>query len=187
MANTKANVSTGKPKIAGGIYRAATGSTLPTDAASTLDAAFKAVGYISEDGLTNSNSMNATDIKAWGGDIVYTSHADQTDTFQFTMIEALNDEVLKAYFGDDNVSGALATGLTVTVNKKDLTDHAWVVDMVLNGNTAKRIVIPDGCVTERGDVVYVDDDVIGYNVTITAYPDSSGNTHYEYLKTASST
>lgn len=187
MANTKANVSTGKPKIAGGIYRAATGSTLPTDAAATLDAAFKAVGYISEEGLTNANGMNATNIKAWGGDIVYTSHSDQTDTFQFTMIEALNDEVLKAYWGDTNVTGALATGLTVKANSKDLEDHSWVVDMVLNGNTAKRIVIPDGAVTERGDIVYVDDDVIGYNVTITAYPDSAGNTHYEYLKSATST
>ena len=72
MANTVTNVSAGKPKKSGAIYRAALGSTLPTDASGTLDTAFKALGYVSEDGLTNDNSPAAEDIRAWGGDVVLT-------------------------------------------------------------------------------------------------------------------
>ena len=47
---TVANVSAGKPKVSGAVYRAALGSTLPTDATTSLDAAFKELGYVSEDG-----------------------------------------------------------------------------------------------------------------------------------------
>ena len=184
MANTQANVSVGKPKIAGAIWRAPLGSTLPTNASSTLDAAFKCLGYVSEDGLTNTNTASTENIKAWGGDIVLTPQTEKPDTFAFTAIESLNTEVLAAAYGDTNVSGALATGITVRANSTEIPACAWVFDMVLTGGVLKRIVIANGQVTEVGDIVYKDDTAIGYPVTITAYPGGTafdGDTHKEYI------
>lgn len=181
MANVVTNVSAGKPARTGAIYRAPLSTTLPTDASTQLNVAFKALGYVSEDGLTNENSPSSEDIRAWGGDVVLTVQTEKPDTFHFTMIEALNTDVLKAVYGDTNVTGALATGLTVTANGADQADASWVFDMVLRGGVLKRIVIPDGKITEIGEISYADADAIGYEVTLSCMPDASGNTHYEYM------
>jgi hypothetical protein len=178
---TVSNVTAGKAKVGGAVSRAALGSTLPTTAAAALDAAFKNLGYISDAGLVNSGAISNTAIKAWGGDTVLNIQTDKVDTFQFTLLEVLNIDVLKAIFGEGNVTGDLATGITVNVNSTEQVDAAWVVDMIMRDGAIKRVVIPIGKITALGDVTYSDSAAVGYQVTISAQPDASGNTHYEYI------
>jgi hypothetical protein len=185
MGNTATNVSTGKPKITGAVFVAPKGTTAPTDATTALGASFTCLGYVSEDGLTNNNEMDVSAIKAWGGMIVYRSLNELDDNFVLTLIESENIDVLKAVYGDANVTTAGDGTIQVSVKADDPQECVWVFDLALRGNRAKRIVIPSGAVTSRGAITYTDADAIGYEITVSAYPDSNGNTHKEYLQAAS--
>lgn len=183
MDNTAANVTAGKPNTAGAIYYGATTATLPTNVTGALTG-FTGVGYISDAGVTNANSRSSESVKAWGGDTVLNTQTEKTDTFIFTMIETMNDAVLKVVHGEDNVTGTLADGLTVKVNATELDYHAWVIDMILKGGALKRIVIPYAKITEVAEIAYTDNEASGYQVTLSAEPDAQGNSHYEYIKAA---
>lgn len=181
MAQTVSNVSAAKPKIGGAIYIADTTAIMPTSATAALDTGFTALGYVSSDGLTNSNSPNTSGLNAWGGDEVITLYNEKTDTFNFKLLEVLNVEVLKAVYGDDNVSGTLETGITIKANNSELPSKAFVFDMIMREGVLKRIVVPSANVTSVGDISYKDSDAVAYDTTISAHPDSAGQTHYEYI------
>lgn len=184
MANNSANVTAGKPRIGGGIYIAPAGTTLPTDAKTALSNDFLALGYVSEDGVTNANSPESENIKAWGGDNVLTIMTSREDTFTFTLIEVMNINVLKLVYGDsnNNVSGALSTGITVTANNKDLDSHVIVIDTILKGGVMQRTVIPAATVSEVGEITYKDDEAVGFEITVSCEADAPGNTHYTYIQ-----
>lgn len=180
---TTTKVSAGKPKVAGAVYRAPLGTALPTDASTTLASAFVDMGYISEDGVTNSNSPDTEKIKAWGGQVVLIVSTEKPDTFKLTFLESLNANVLETVYGADNVTVS-GNVITVQANASELGEFVYVIDVAMRGGAMKRIVIPDGALSELGDIVYKDDEAIGYEVTLDCMPDASGNSHYEYIQTA---
>lgn len=175
------NVSVGKPKVGGAVHWAPLGSTLPTDATTALDPAFVDLGYVSEDGLVNNNSPESDTVKAWGGDTVLSLQTDRPDTFALTLIEAMNDDVLKAIYGSTNVTVDNDGNVTVKATAGEMPSGSWVFDMILKGGRAKRIVVPNGTISELGEITYKDDEAVGYDITITDVPDASGVYHYEYI------
>lgn len=183
-ANDSSLASVAKPVAAGAISSGTTKLALPTDPVSNLAAGFVKLGYVSEDGLTNGLDQDVENIKAWGGDTILTVRTSRTETFKFTLVQALDVDVLKEVYGQDNVTGDLTTGITVKHNGKELPRRAFVIDMLMTGNCIKRIVVPAGQVTEVGDVTYVDGSAVGYETTVTCFPDDQGNTVYEYIKKA---
>lgn len=179
------NITTDKPKIGGAVFRGPAGTTLPTDTTTALNSALKELGYISDAGISENTNLSTKETKAWGGDVVYSSQEGKSAQIKFAMLESTNPEVLKTVYGDTNVSGDLATGISVSANAKEMPECAWVIDMLIKGGAAKRITIPRGKVVAIGEVKHVDNDPVGYEVTVQCLPDTSGNTSYTYIKAAS--
>lgn len=171
------NVVAGKPLAAGGVWRGPIGTVLPTDATTALEEALKAAGYIGEDGLTETQDRSTEKIRAWGGDTVKVVQTEFGLSFAFTFIEALNGEVLKAVYGADNVTSAPASstaGNTHTVKiTSDQLPHETYVFEVRDGDARIRIAVPDGQITEVGEITYNDGEVVAYPVVVEAFRDAA--------------
>lgn len=177
MANNVKNVVAGKPLAAGGVWRAPIGTALPTDETTTLNAAFKSAGYIGEDGLTETQDRSTEKIKAWGGDTVKVVQTEFGLTYQFTFLESASAEVLKAVHGAANVTTTPATSSSgakhaVKITSEQLPHEIYVFE-IKDGDARIRICVPDGQITEVGEVTYSDADVIGYQVTVEAFYDAT--------------
>ncbi len=157
MANDAQNVSFGKPKATGAVYVAPAGTTLPTDATTALNAAFKGMGYVSEDGLVNSISTDTESVNAWGGDTVLVGQTNFGETFTVNLIET-NADALKVYYGQANVTVS-GSNITIKQNSTPLPEVEVVFELVLTGGRIKRIVVPHAQIADRsGDIAYTDGD-----------------------------
>lgn len=177
MANTAANIVAGKPLATGGVLIGPVGTVAPTDATTALNAAFISAGYIGEDGLTESADRSIEKVKAWGGDVVKVLQTDFSTSYSFTFLETLNSTVLKTVYGDTNVTTTAATATkgtlhAVKVNADTLPQKAFVFE-VKDGIARIRIHVPLGQITEVGEITYSDGEVIGYQVTVEAFRDST--------------
>lgn len=156
----------------GKVYGGPTGTALPTTTAVALNSAFVDLGYVSDDGVTQTINAATSDIKAWGGDTVRRVQTDHTLEYKFTFLET-NPDVLTAFY--TNYAAAVAQ-----IKAGQGVRQAWVLD-VIDGSSKIRISIPDGQVTDRGDVVYKQDEAVKYEITITCYPDSASVKAYLYV------
>lgn len=178
MTLTAANVRVG---VTGTVSVAVSGTAVPTTVSGALNAAFFDLGYISEDGVSTSTSTDVNDIKAWqNGTIVRKVQTSHDYTLTFTMLET-SEKTLEVYYGNFTHGAGAASGVSQVTGTQGYRG-AWVLNVV-DGTDLIRIVLPDGQVTEHGDVVYANGDPVGYEITVTAYPDTSGVKAYVYTET----
>jgi hypothetical protein len=184
MPNVVGNIIAGTPLATGGVLIGALGSTLPTDSTTAPEVAFVSAGYVGEDGLTESGSRSTDKKKEWGGRIVRVLQTDYSLTFQFSFLESRQSTVLSTVFGDDNVTTTAADGthgnLHAIKRTADILPHKAFIFEMKDGDTKTRIVVPDGQITEVGDITWTNGDLVQYQVTVEAFPDASGANAYEY-------
>lgn len=167
------------PADGAAVYAAPLGTALPTSATATLNAAFVDLGWVSEDGVTNSISRETTKHRAWGGEVVKVTQDNYTETVKFTLLES-SAAVLSVVYGDDNVTEA-GDVITVEHSRLQLERQSFVIDFI-DGSRAGRIVIREGQVTEVGDIMYVHKDLTRYELTVDVFkPDNANNAVVQYL------
>lgn len=154
--------------VTGAVYAGPTSATAPTSAVSAVPATYNDMGYISEDGVTEAYDEDVQDIQAWqGGAIVRTLISSSKASLSFTMIES-KASTLELFHKGSTVE-AISGGYKIDVKSPNVVRKKFILD-VLDGNTHLRIYVLDGEVTERGEITYVNDETISYNVTVTCYP-----------------
>lgn len=158
----------------GAVYLAPIGATLPTASDEMLDPSFQNLGYLSEDGITESPEIDTDTLKGWqNGDTVRVLQTGHSVSFDFTMIET-NENTLAAYYGKVEANG------DVKVTGRQLPRQALVIDVIDNGKIRRRVA-EVAQITERGDVSLTNTEATGYPVTVTCYPGSDGETKFTIL------
>lgn len=175
--------------ITGAAYTAPLATTAPsTDLMGAWPTGWLDLGYLGDDGLTESRNEDRQEWTPWQSDTpIRTQVTSATKTFQFTCWET-KGEVIALYY--QIASGSFTTG-TVAPNVDVITINdmgrpvpqrrAFGFD-VIDGTNARRFVVPSGEVTERGDITYVTSDIVKYQLTVTAYAGSDGISVQRHFK-----
>lgn len=167
MATSSANV---RVAVSGEVLVGLTTATAPTGTGGTTTG-FNGLGYVSEDGVTETRDRSSDDIKAWQNSAtVRTVVTDASLTYSFTLIET-KKETVELYYGTTVTSG-VSDGTFIVVPSNTGGRKSFIID-VIDGAELIRTYVPSGEVTEVGDRVYASGEPIGYEVTITAYPDAT--------------
>lgn len=186
MSVNAANVLSGAPDqlTTGPILSAPVGVSLPTGVTDTIAPEFQDSGYISEDGLTLTPERSSESIRDWSGSVVKQILTEFASTLAWAHLET-TEASLKNYFGDDNVTVTAATAtegkrITARLAATEMPRKSWLFK-VKDGKARVLIVVPDGQVTETGEVAFVKTGAITWPVTMSTFPDREGVNVYVYL------
>jgi hypothetical protein len=178
--NNTENVSSAKGVKGGYIFRAPLGTTLPTDITTPLDPAFKVLGFISEDGYTETLETDSEDITDMNGDLMDSPQTSRVESAQFTLAE-IKAETLKVQYGDDNVTDENGI-ISVKHNGDSVTTSSYVLELVLKNGRRWRKVVPAGQSSELDDLTIAVGELCARAITMKYLTDADGNTCYDYYE-----
>lgn len=160
--------------LTGAISKGPVGTTAPTNATTAINVAFVDSGAISEDGITLTlpDAGDKNTIHMWqGGAQVRTLRKVSDDLAQisFTMLET-NKTSVETYFGVTVTQTAAHGTFDYNVTLPD--PFAYVLD-VIDGANIHRLHMPRAVKASVGDLVYKNDEPIGYQVTLDLEKDAT--------------
>ena len=163
--NETKNVSSTKGVKGGYIFVAPAGTTLPTDIKTNLAEAFLNLGFISEDGYTESEETDANELKDMNGDLMDSATTSRVESAKLTLAE-IKAQTLKVMYGAENVTDLDGV---ITVEHNGNKDEAWSI-------------VPSAKLSELDDLKLAVSEIAGRQITLKYLVDSDGNTCYDYIE-----
>jgi hypothetical protein len=162
------------------IWMAQVGSPAPTDSTTNLVAAWKNMGGIAETGASIKQNVSTSKKKFYGSTATQrTLVTDQETTVDVTFGET-NPRVMEVYWRKALMSivpTAVTGAFGTTGGSFTRQLYALVIDMVDGVNHA-RFYCPQVEVTNQADIQIQNSEMLQWGVTLSAYPDTSGNYIY---------
>lgn len=134
------------------------------------------LGWISDAGITESMTEEVNDFTPWQTtSSIRTSTASQEFTFS-AVVWSIGGLANALYYGvaEDDMAYDEATGVTTFTQGGELPENmrfVLAIDVV-DGEKARRFILPNCSVQERGDITYTRTEMVGYEFTFKANIDS---------------
>lgn len=164
----------------GGGWVGDTGTAAPASPLVQPVAPWEPLGAVSDDGLTYGFDEDSQEFTPWGLTSPFrTQITKSVRTFKMTLWETARVAVQSVMYRIPAVDLTPVSGKTSFAETASPTPdrRAWWF-VVLDGDSARGFYVPEGEVSDRSDVSFKQNEMSGYEITITAYPDASGNTVY---------
>lgn len=178
--NNTENVSSAKGVSGGYIFCAPVGTELPTDIKTERNAAFKVLGFISEDGYTETLESDSEDLVDMNGDLMDSPLTSRVESGQFTLAE-IKAGTLKVMYGDKNVTDENGV-ITVKHNSEAQSTVSLILELVLKNGRRWRKVIPRAQSSELDDLTIAVSELCARQITVKYLTDEKGNTCYDYIE-----
>ena len=162
--------------VTGRIDVASVDADAPRDMSNLDKATHTNLGYISDDGVTENRDEDNEEFVPWQENSAIRQEITKSVvSFEFTLWQS-TAATAGFYYGvalSDMRKNADGSVYFEESGKPDLKRNQ-VVLTVVDGDKARRIVLANAQVTERQEINYKSDEMIGYGVTVTGYPGPEG-------------
>lgn len=168
MALTTANA---RRAVSGEISYGLTTATAPADTTTALTG-FTGLGYLSEDGVAENFDISRDTIKAWqNAATLLETITDAKVSYEFTLVESGGAVGPASLFYGATVTQTAAHGTYTVTPAATLGRRSWVLDIIDQNASKKRIYIAEGELFKSDNVTYANGEVIGYPCELVAYTD----------------
>lgn len=143
------------------------------------------LGAISDDGLTYGFDEDSQEFTPWGLTSPFrTQITKSVRTFGLTVWETGRVAVQSLQYRLDEADlEPDEDGITkFAETASPVPDRRAFWFLVVDGESFKGFYVPQGEINDRSDVSFKQDEISGYEWTITTYPDEAGNTVYHVDK-----
>lgn len=136
----------------GNVYVAPPGTTLPSTATQSLNAAFEAVGYVDEDGVELSPNVSLEDIMAWQSKIAVKTVLDTVEfEVKFNMLQT-NVVAWELFFFNETFSNNFGEGKLTLSSNPPSQEKALIVEWEDDEGDQTRIVLPRAVLSDRESI-----------------------------------
>jgi hypothetical protein len=180
--NAVAGTSAGGVDGLGLVWMAQTGSTAPTDSTTALAAAWKNMGGIAESGVSIKQSVSTSKKKFYGSTATQRTLVTDQDTSIDVTFAEVNARVMEVYWKRalNSITPTVGTGAFQVVGGSYTRQlYALVIDMI-DGSNRLRFYCPQVEVTSNSDLTISNSEMVQWGVSLSCYPDTSGNYIYQF-------
>lgn len=163
----------------GSIYVAPTGTTLPTTATMALDATFKELGYVDEDGVSVTPSTEFTDIMMWQSAVPVKTTLDTVSLEISFNMGQVNLNTWGLYFFVTNFTNNFGEAKLTIPSNPGSQEKALIIQWTDDEADQTRLVFPRAVLTDREGLQLVRNQATLAGVTFRCL-DSSGTLGYMY-------
>lgn len=182
-------VTVGQPTEGGCAYICfGEAAKLPTDATTDISTLtdFESLGYISENGITESMSLTVNKHGEWGGKTILTTISKQEGAVKAEFEEINRGTVAKIRYGKDNVTvGTDGSVKSIKEGALPYQEYALVLDELECNGSLRRTVYPRIAIESFDDIAHQKGSLMVYGMTFTKLFDNEGNSAYVYRGTVS--